>query len=224
MSIRILIVEDEADNMVLLVHILKFVLNQDNLVTAANGHEAIRLAHDMTPDLILMDLTLPKLTGWEATRSLRVSPQFKQTKIIALTAHAMVGDKEKAIEAGCDDYFPKPIDIERFIGFIQPYLAERAVVEVSPVSVAQAGTSKGDAENKPVPLTNEIPHNGPLDVPAANEILKTNENNAPLLENKPTPLADKPAGAVETQPESSIKVSANDDGNAKNIAADKIDK
>src|SRR5207302_6304115 len=91
MSKRILIVEDEADNLVLLVHILKFILHEEDLVTAADGHEAMRMAHDTNPDLILMDLTLPKLTGWEATRSLRASQQFKGTTIVALTAHAMVG-------------------------------------------------------------------------------------------------------------------------------------
>lgn len=151
MSKRILIVEDEADNLTLLIHILRFMLMQENLLTAADGHEAMRVAYDANPDLILMDLSLPKLSGWEATRSLRGSQQFKETTILALTAHAMVGDKERALEAGCNDYFPKPIDIDAFIRFIQPYLAERKLAEASLVNSAKPAASTNEAVSKPAP-------------------------------------------------------------------------
>src|SRR5512139_2523920 len=104
MSKRILVVEDEDDNLVLVVHILKFVLGQQDILIARDGTEAVRMAYDSHPDIILMDLTLPKLDGWEATRSLRSDQQFHKTPIVALTAHAMTGDRELALQAGCNTY------------------------------------------------------------------------------------------------------------------------
>lgn len=128
----ILIVEDEDDNLTLIVHILRFVLNQEELLIATDGREAIRMAYEHEPNLILMDLTLPKLDGWKVTRSLKADKRFEKVPIIALTAHAMVGDREKAIEAGCDDYFIKPIDIDQFVKFMQPYLKEDELGEEIP--------------------------------------------------------------------------------------------
>ena len=122
---RILIVEDEDDNLTLVVHILKYVLGQQGILIAHDGLEAIRLAYDSHPDIILMDLTLPKLDGWEAIRSLRSDRQFGNTFIVALTAHAMVGDQERALEAGCDEYLSKPIDVDQFIKLIEPYLLDQ---------------------------------------------------------------------------------------------------
>lgn len=124
MAFTILIVEDEEDNRVLLGHILTYLLKQESVLTAADGHEAIHMAYEHRPDLILMDLSLPKMSGWEATRSLRSDGRFKDTCILALTAHAMVGDKEKAIQVGCNDYYAKPIDIDTFLDFIRPYLRQ----------------------------------------------------------------------------------------------------
>lgn len=119
---RILIVEDEEGNITLLVHILEFMFNQRDLKVARDGHEAIRMAYEYYPDLILMDLSLPKLSGWEAVRSLKGNGGFKNTPILALTAHAMVGDKDRALDAGCDDYFSKPIEVDEFVDFMRPYL------------------------------------------------------------------------------------------------------
>lgn len=127
MTKHILIVEDEDDNLVVLTDILRFLLNQDHLLIARNGHEAIKMAYEHQPDLILMDLTLPKLSGWEAARSLKSDERFHQTPILALTAHAMTEDRHRALEAGCDDYFTKPIDVDAFIKFLQPYLADGAI-------------------------------------------------------------------------------------------------
>jgi CheY-like chemotaxis protein len=98
------------------------MLGIQDIVCARDGHEGIRLAYEHQPDLILMDLSLPKLNGWEVTRSLKSNPRFQQVPILALTAHAMVGDREKALEAGCDDYFAKPIEVDEFLRFLRPYL------------------------------------------------------------------------------------------------------
>lgn len=169
MTQRILIVEDEPDNLTLIVHILSFLLKQEDLVTATDGLEAIRVAYDAHPDLILMDLSLPKLTGWEATRSLRVSPQFERTPILALTAHAMVGDKEKALDAGCNGYFSKPIDIDQFILFIQPYLVDGKLSEADPVKVAQPVAAMGEAAVKTAPPS-DTPLGGPDAVNVKQEV------------------------------------------------------
>lgn len=121
MSKRILLVEDEEIVLDMLKDLLVMLLKQEVHV-ARDGVEAIRVAQEYRPDLILMDLNLPRLSGWEATRSLKSTEEFRHTPILALTAYTMVGDREEALAAGCDDYFPKPIDIDSFIDFIRPYL------------------------------------------------------------------------------------------------------
>lgn len=120
---RILLVEDEEAVLQLVSDILHVMLGKEVLV-ARDGTEAIRVAVEHHPDLILMDLNLPRLDGWEATRSLKQSALFRHIPILALTAHTMIGDRERALEAGCDDYFPKPIDIDAFITFLRPYLEQ----------------------------------------------------------------------------------------------------
>ncbi len=122
---RILIVEDDAYTVAALKSILELMLGQRDVWVAQDGHEGIRLAYEHAPDVILMDLALPKLDGWEVTRSLRSNPRFKRIPILAVSAHAMVGDREKALAAGCDDYFPKPIEVDEFIRFMRPYLVAR---------------------------------------------------------------------------------------------------
>lgn len=122
---RILIVEDDAYTVAALRSILELMLGQRDVWVAQDGHEGIRLAYEHAPDLILMDLALPKLDGWEVTRSLRSNPRFKGIPILAVSAHAMVGDREKALAAGCDDYFPKPIEVDEFVRFMRPYLVAR---------------------------------------------------------------------------------------------------
>jgi CheY-like chemotaxis protein len=124
-SKRILIVEDNEETVAVLQSILELMLDQHEIAVAGDGHEGIRLAHEFAPDLILMDLSLPKLDGWEVTRSLKREPRFQVVPILAMTAHAMVGDREVALEAGCDDYYAKPIEVDEFIRFMRPYLAVR---------------------------------------------------------------------------------------------------
>ena len=124
----ILLVEDEETNRALFLDILEVMLEQEVLI-AEDGLKAILMAHEHRPDLILMDLTLPKMDGWQVTRSLRSTEAFRHIPILAITAHAMVGDRERALEAGCNDHFAKPIDLDAFIEFLQPYLQEGGAKE-----------------------------------------------------------------------------------------------
>jgi len=84
-------------------------------VAAEDGEQGLELARSERPDLILMDMSLPGIDGWEATRRLRADPELAGARVIALTAHAMAGDRERAIEAGCDDYDTKPVEMERLL-------------------------------------------------------------------------------------------------------------
>ncbi len=116
---RILVVEDVALNMNLLVQLLE---DEYEVLTATDGAAGIELAERERPDLILMDLSLPVIDGWEATRRLKANDRLKQIPIIALTAHAMVGDEEKARAAGCDDYLTKPLDEDRLFERLNHFL------------------------------------------------------------------------------------------------------
>ena len=104
---RVLIVEDVEFKRDLLVQLLE---EDYELLTAINGAAGIELAERECPDLILMDLSLPVVDGWEATRRIKANPALRHIPIIALTAHVMIGDEDKARAAGCDDYLSKPID------------------------------------------------------------------------------------------------------------------
>ncbi len=108
MKEKILIVEDNPLNMRLIEMTLR--LKGYRLLTATDGEEALDTAIRDKPDLIIMDIYLPKMSGLEVTKRLRQMPAFNHIPIIAVTAHAMKGDKEKIIEAGCDAYLPKPIN------------------------------------------------------------------------------------------------------------------
>ena len=110
---KILLVEDNELNRDMLSRRLE--RRGFEVVSAVNGQEGVEMAHSETPELILMDISLPIMDGWEATREIKKSPTTRSTPVIALTAHAMVGDREKAIEAGCDDYDTKPINFQRLL-------------------------------------------------------------------------------------------------------------
>jgi two-component system cell cycle response regulator DivK len=92
------------------------------VVIAIDGQTSIEVARAKTPDLILMDMSLPVVDGWEATRRLKADDTLKHIPVIALTAHAMANDRDKAIEAGCDDYDTKPIELSRLLGKIESLL------------------------------------------------------------------------------------------------------
>ncbi len=119
---RILVVEDDETTLAVVMQLLDLILEQAPPLVARDGQEALHLAYLHLPDLILMDLSLPRLSGWEVTRSLRSDSRFNQTVILALTAHAMVGDRERALEAGCNGYLTKPIEVDTFAAFMRPYL------------------------------------------------------------------------------------------------------
>jgi CheY-like chemotaxis protein len=117
---RILIVEDNADNLVLMTDVLQTL--KYRLFTARDGEQGVQLAISEKPDLILMDLQLPLVDGWTATRRIKAIPELRHIPIIAVSAHAMPGDKERALEAGCDDYIPKPIKIAELRAKMLQYL------------------------------------------------------------------------------------------------------
>jgi two-component system cell cycle response regulator DivK len=118
---KILLVEDNEMNRDMLARRLERRGYQ--VVIALDGEQGVRLAQAEAPDLILMDMSLPVLDGWEATRRLRALPATQTIPIIALTAHAMAGDREQALQAGCNDYDSKPVEFARLLGKIQALLA-----------------------------------------------------------------------------------------------------
>jgi two-component system cell cycle response regulator DivK len=93
---------------------------------AVDGKQGVAVARAEAPDLILMDMSLPVLDGWEATRQLKAAPETRGIPVIALTAHAMAGDREKALEAGCEDYDTKPVEFARLLAKIQSLLERKA--------------------------------------------------------------------------------------------------
>jgi two-component system cell cycle response regulator DivK len=123
MNKKILIVDDNQDSRELVVKILKNRGYQ--MIEAVDGEEALEKAIAENPDLILMDISIPKIDGYEATRRLKSQVKFKDTPIIALTAHAMKGDREKAMEAGCEGYISKPINIHELPDQIKSYLKDK---------------------------------------------------------------------------------------------------
>ena len=118
---KILYVEDNDDN----VFVMRGRLPRAEfeLVVATDGEQGVAMAETEAPDLILMDVRLPGIDGWEATRRIKAAPATKAIPVIALSAHAMADDREKALAAGCDDYDTKPIDFPRLLERIRTILA-----------------------------------------------------------------------------------------------------
>jgi CheY-like chemotaxis protein len=121
---KILLVEDNEMNRDMLSRRLQ--KNGYEIVLAVNGEEGLAKAQNEAPALILMDMSLPGIDGWEATRRLKAAPQTKTIPVIALTAHAMSDDREKALAAGCDDFDTKPIELPRLLSKIQALLGPSA--------------------------------------------------------------------------------------------------
>ena len=121
---RILYVEDNEDNVYMLSRRLRKL--GFGVSVASDGEQGVEMARSEKPDIILMDLSLPSLDGWEATRLLKEAPDTRSIPIIALSAHTMVGDREKALTAGCDDYDAKPIDLKRLLAKIDALLQRRS--------------------------------------------------------------------------------------------------
>lgn len=116
---KILIVEDVEFNLDLLVQLLE---DDYDLVTAGDGQSGVETAEHEHPDLILMDMSLPVMDGWTATRKLKTDTSLQHIPVIGLSAHAMDGDHEKAVQAGCDDYLTKPIDEDMLLDKLEAFL------------------------------------------------------------------------------------------------------
>jgi CheY-like chemotaxis protein len=120
---KILLVEDNEMNRDMLSR--RLVRSGYEVVMAVQGEEGVALAQSAAPDLVLMDMSLPVLDGWEATRRLKSDPATRGIPVVALTAHAMSGDREKAREAGCDDFDTKPVEYARLLSKIEVLLQKR---------------------------------------------------------------------------------------------------
>jgi two-component system, cell cycle response regulator DivK len=117
---KILLVEDNEMNRDMLTK--RLLRRGYDVVVAVDGGEGVAMAESEAPDLILMDMSLPVLDGWEATRRIKAGPATSAIPVIALTAHAMAGDQEQAMAAGCDDYDTKPVELTRLVEKIQAFL------------------------------------------------------------------------------------------------------
>jgi two-component system, cell cycle response regulator DivK len=117
---RILLVEDNEMNRDMLSR--RLIRNGYEVFVAIDGQQGADLAVSKQPDLILMDMSLPVIDGWEATRRIKANDATRRIPVIALTAHAMAGDREKALEAGCEDYDTKPVEMSRLLGKIAALL------------------------------------------------------------------------------------------------------
>lgn len=118
---KILLVEDNEMNRDMLARRLAY--KGYDVIIAVDGQAGVEMGRSQSPELILMDMSLPVLSGWDATRQLKEAPDTRGIPIIALTAHAMSSDREKAMAAGCDDYDTKPVDLPRLIAKIEALLS-----------------------------------------------------------------------------------------------------
>ena len=121
---KVLLVEDNEDSREGLSRYLR--RNGYEILLAVDGRQAVDMARAAVPDLILIDLNLPVLDGWEATRQLKADPQTRHIRVIALTAHAMAEDRAKALAAGCDEYDTKPVEFARLLAKVQGLLGGSA--------------------------------------------------------------------------------------------------
>ena len=122
--IKILYVEDNEDNVYMLTR--RLARKGYEVIVAGDGQQGLDLANSEAPALILMDLSLPVMDGWEATRRLKAAEETRDIPVIALSSHAMAGDSERALAAGCDDFDTKPVEFPRLLGKIEALLAKEA--------------------------------------------------------------------------------------------------
>ena len=121
---RLLYFEDNDDNVYMLKMRLE-LLDGFEVMTAEDGERGCAMALSERPDIILMDLEMPRVDGWEATRRLKADPQTRDIPIIALSAHALAGEREKALASGCDEFDTKPIEFERLVATLRRVVAAR---------------------------------------------------------------------------------------------------
>lgn len=138
--ISVLVVDDEPDNLAVVAETLAFM----GLVvrSAKNGREGLDVLQDFIPDLILLDLSMPQMDGWEMCSVLKANPDTRDIPVVALSAHAMAGDRERALAAGFDGYLPKPVDITTLPDSIQQVLAERTPA-AAPTAAPNGGSAVG---------------------------------------------------------------------------------
>ena len=117
---KILLIEDNEQNRDALSRRLQ--RHGYDVIMAVDGQQGVAIAQSELPDLILMDLNLPDIDGWEATRILKEAPETQAIPVVALTAHAIAGDQERALQAGCDDYHAKPVEFQRLLTQIEALL------------------------------------------------------------------------------------------------------
>jgi len=120
---KILVVEDNESSRDMLAR--RLTRRGYQVISAADGRRGIAMAQEQSPDLIIMDMSLPEIDGWEATRRLKADPATRVIPIVALTAHAMASDRKKAMDAGCDDYHTKPVDFESLVRSLEAFLEAR---------------------------------------------------------------------------------------------------
>jgi two-component system, cell cycle response regulator DivK len=121
---KVLYVEDNDDNVYMLKMRLE-LLGDFEVVAAEDGEKGCAMVLSERPDIILMDLEMPRVDGWEATRRLKADPQTRDIPIVALSAHALAGEREKALAAGCDEFDTKPIEFDRLVATLRRVLAAR---------------------------------------------------------------------------------------------------
>jgi CheY-like chemotaxis protein len=121
-SRTILLVEDHEDNRIVYTTILEHFGYE--VVLAGDGAEGVRLAKERRPDLILMDVSIPVMDGWEATRTIKADPETASIPVIALTAHALAADRERAVQVGCDGYLAKPVEPRRVVEEVKRFLGD----------------------------------------------------------------------------------------------------
>ncbi|NTU74739.1 MAG: response regulator [Anaerolineaceae bacterium] len=119
----ILVIEDNIDNL----DLIRFLLEQEGyeILTAMDGKNGLKICEEQKPDMVLLDLTLPEIDGWHLASRLKKSPETASIRVIAITAHVLPGDRERAFEAGCDGYITKPLDINNFPVTIKEYLSSK---------------------------------------------------------------------------------------------------
>ncbi len=119
-KVRILVIEDDEDNL----ELVRFLLDQAGyeVLSARDGRHGLELAEDQTPDLILLDMSIREIDGWKLAGMRKNAPKTKDIRIVALTGHTAPGDRKRAIDAGCDGYISKPLDIPAFVGQVSSFL------------------------------------------------------------------------------------------------------
>ena len=121
-KIKVLIVDDTPETRVMIQRMVQFDASVEVVGQAKTGREAIDMAGKLLPDVCLMDINMPDVDGYTLTQQIKAMPDFHSTPIIAITANVMRGDREKTLQAGCDGYIEKPIDVDRFLEMIASYL------------------------------------------------------------------------------------------------------